>query len=52
MNGKKPDRPLLYPILTVLLTVFSFLASAGPADSEELTIIYSNDIRGETEPCG
>lgn len=53
MNSKKPDQPLTVFFLGAL--IFTLLLTAAitrVANASELVILYSNDIRGETEPCG
>ncbi|MDW7773145.1 MAG: hypothetical protein SCH71_09685 [Desulfobulbaceae bacterium] len=39
---------IVFPLLITLLGI-SAVRAAGAAD---FTLFYSNDIRGETEPCG
>jgi hypothetical protein len=55
MNRKMTDQKLLpnkmhAVLFSVVLAVIAVFASG--ADAAELTILYSNDIRGEIEPCG
>ena len=53
MNGKKSDRHIIVCILsTLLLTLLLTARFIRTAGASELVILYSNDIRGETEPCG
>ena len=53
MNETKSDRLIFRGILNILLFTFLLMAAlATTASSAELAILYSNDIRGETEPCG
>lgn len=43
---------LLDRLTTALLMLLALGAFAGAAHAAELTILYSNDIRGDIEPCG
>ena len=53
MNGEKLDKPITLSILsTLILTLLLSVAFTPAANASELIILYSNDIRGETEPCG
>jgi hypothetical protein len=53
MNGIKPDQPLILFFLRALVLPFLLTVAIAPAaKASELVILYSNDIRGETEPCG
>jgi len=45
--GKK----LVFPLACILaLLIVVFAATAG--ERRELAIVFANDVRGETEPCG
>ena len=53
MNETKHNRSIIQNILSiVLLTHFLTTAFTTSVNASELVILYSNDIRGETEPCG
>jgi hypothetical protein len=53
MNDKKTDTPITLFLLNILiLTLLLSVAFTPAANASELIILYSNDIRGETEPCG
>ena len=52
MNGKKSDRPLILLLLSTLTLTLLLTSHIPAARASELVILYSNDIRGETEPCG
>ena len=53
MNKTKSEGPIIAEILsTVLFTIMLTTLLTITATASELTILYSNDIRGETEPCG
>jgi len=41
-------------ITAILITIFSTLAGATPQTTGALqfTLLYSNNVVGETEPCG
>lgn len=41
---------MLTVTFSVLLVVMTLLPT--PAKGSKLTVLYSNDIRGEIEPCG
>ncbi|MDY0350847.1 MAG: hypothetical protein RBR09_06290 [Desulfobulbaceae bacterium] len=53
MNGKNPDTSRSGPG-TLLLLVAMLLVLLRPAAGlgNEFILLYSNDNRGETEPCG
>jgi 2',3'-cyclic-nucleotide 2'-phosphodiesterase (5'-nucleotidase family) len=49
----RPD--LLCCILIINLAILSLLAlstNAFAAKSYQITIVYTNDVHGETDPCG
>jgi len=53
MNGKNPDTPLSGPGTLLLLVAMLFvLLHPAAVLSNEFILLYSNDNRGETEPCG
>jgi len=53
MNEIKHNRSIFRNILSILsLTLLLTTALVTKANASELVILYSNDIRGETEPCG
>ena len=53
MNTTKTSSLMFRSILSILLLTFLMIdARATTTSASELTILYSNDIRGETEPCG
>ncbi len=40
-------------LFTIICIVTLFVANPGfSAVNNQITILYSNDVRGETEPCG
>lgn len=52
MNGKNPDILITgRGILPLLLLLFIFLP-AGAGHCAEFVLLFSNDNRGEIEPCG
>ena len=53
MNGRISDPSLINTILRKILVSLLMTVCFAPAvTASELVILYSNDIRGETEPCG
>ena len=53
MNKTKTDRLIFRSILSILLLTFIIVeVPAITANASELVILYSNDMRGDTEPCG
>ena len=53
MNTTKTNRLMFRSILSILLLTFLMVeVLATTTSASELIILYSNDIRGETEPCG
>lgn len=53
MNHRRTDRKVFHRCLAHLLLSLLVIASLAPlAVAEELVILYSNDIRGEIDPCG
>jgi len=53
MNGKKTKTPIIHFLVSILTLILLLnVIFVPPAAASELVIIYSNDIRGETEPCG
>ena len=53
MNKTKHYRPIIQEILSIfLLSILLTTTFAITANASELVILYSNDIRGDTEPCG
>ncbi|MCL7488559.1 MAG: hypothetical protein M8357_10350 [Desulfobulbaceae bacterium] len=52
MNTKKPDSLASLLVLTLALSLQLTSMTSPAAHASELVILYSNDIRGETEPCG
>jgi hypothetical protein len=52
MNEKKPDFALLRNgVLPLILSFFMLLPPSAGLGSG-FVLLYSNDNRGETEPCG
>jgi hypothetical protein len=49
----KPDNTYTV-IIAVLLTVFMLLPSLLTANTsgQDILLLYSNDVKGETAPCG
>jgi hypothetical protein len=39
-------------ILTTLLFLAGFISLEVRGEEKQITIIYTNDLRGEIEPCG
>jgi len=39
-------------ITSVILSLLELSTSAFAAKSYQITIVYTNDVRGETDPCG
>ncbi len=39
-------------IVFLLTAVFSFAVPYSSSHATDFTLLFSNDIRGETEPCG
>ena len=39
-------------IFTILLSSAVAFAAAPPLENQDIMIFYSNDVRGEIEPCG
>jgi len=52
MNGKKPDQRIKHMASILLLTLLFSTLGVHSAIGSALTVIYSNDNRGEIEPCG
>ena len=53
MTKTKTNRLMFRNILSILLLTFLMVeVLATTTSASELIILYSNDIRGETEPCG
>jgi len=53
----RPDRrcTVTIPALIISSLILSLLAlstNAFAAKSYQITIVYTNDVRGETDPCG
>ena len=46
--------PSLISLMVLLSLLFSGMhtAAAAPAREQNLLLFYSNDVLGETEPCG
>jgi len=41
-----------YGMWNILLLIIVSFSLAGPAYSADFTLLYSNDVRGKTKPCG
>jgi len=54
MNRFRHGRLSLFAglILTLILTTVFVSPRPVRAEQSDLTLVYSNDVRGETEPCG
>lgn len=39
-------------INSVILSLLALSTNAFAAKSYQITIVYTNDVRGETDPCG
>lgn len=52
MNGKNPDTCTCTHALLALLLLFFMVLRPGWGHCAEFILLYSNDNRGETEPCG
>lgn len=53
MNEKTADPSLIKNMLrTILIILLMISLLSQTANASELVILFSNDIRGETDPCG
>jgi len=52
MNRRKPEYSLYPHIICFLLVSLCLPLVPSAAFCADFTLLYSNDIRGETEPCG
>ena len=43
---------MLRSILILVIAVFSFAAPCSSSYASGFTLLFSNDMRGEIEPCG
>jgi len=52
MNSSRQSKIIIYFLMALLLSGCLIKVSSSPAREQDFLLLYSNDVTGETEPCG